>query len=94
MAKYLQPGVYSTPHVDYSLYSPKQSLKDFVNIQNNGYKRTRKLRSKWSVESRSQIKFIHGLDAEKELTEALADQLRNSIDKEIMKGLYAHSLLE
>ncbi len=91
MAKYLQPGVYFS-QVDYSLYSPKQSLKDFVNSQNIGYKRVRNLRAKWSVENRAGLKSIHGLDAEKELTEALADQLRNSIDKEIMKGLYAHSL--
>lgn len=82
MPKYVKPGVYST-QINYY----KQSFTDFVNSYNAGYKRTSKLRAKWTMESRAQLKFIYGLDAEQELTKALADQIRNNIDKEIMRNL-------
>ena len=47
-----------------------------------------KLRARWSVEVAAQLKSIHGLDAEMELTEALAQQIRFGIDNKIINDLY------
>lgn len=47
-----------------------------------------KLRARWSVEVAAQLKAIHGLDAEMELTEALAQQVRFGIDNKIINDLY------
>jgi hypothetical protein len=47
-----------------------------------------KLRARWSVEVAAQLKAIHGLDAEMELTEALAQQIRFGIDNKIINDLY------
>jgi len=50
--------------------------------------RPQKLRARWSAEVAAQLKAIHGLDAEVELTEALAQQIRFSIDNLIINDLY------
>lgn len=47
-----------------------------------------KLRARWSVEVAAQLKAIHGLDAEMELTEALAQQIRFGIDNKIINNLW------
>jgi hypothetical protein len=47
-----------------------------------------KLRARWSVEVAAQLKAVHGLDAEVELTEALAQQVRFGIDNKIINSLY------
>jgi hypothetical protein len=47
-----------------------------------------KLRARWSVEVAAQLKSIHGLDAEMELTEALAQQIRFGIDNKIINNLW------
>ena len=51
-----------------------------------------KLRARWSVEVAAQLKAIHGLDAEMELTEALAQQIRFGIDNKIINDLYRVAL--
>lgn len=50
--------------------------------------RPEKLRARWSVEVAAQLKSIHGLDAEMELTEALAQQVRFGIDNKIINDLW------
>ena len=50
--------------------------------------RAEKLRTRWSVEVAAQLRAVHGLDAEKELTEALAQQIRFGIDNRIINDLY------
>lgn len=50
--------------------------------------RPSKLRARWSVEVSAQLKAVHGLDAEMELTEALAQQVRFGIDNKIINDLY------
>ena len=50
--------------------------------------RPMKLRARWSVEVAAQLKSIHGLDAEMELTEALAQQVRFGIDNKIINDLW------
>lgn len=50
--------------------------------------RAQKLRARWSAEVAAQLKAIHGLDAEVELTEALAQQIRFSIDNLIINDLW------
>lgn len=89
MSSYIKPGVY-TRHIDYSLYS-KVKLKDFVTTYNVGYNRIKyykKLKAKWAVETGKQIQSIHEIDTTAELVEIMAKQMRENIDKEIMKGLY------
>lgn len=50
--------------------------------------RADKLRARWSVEVAAQLKAVHGLDAEVELTEALAQQVRFGIDNKIINNLF------
>lgn len=50
--------------------------------------RAQKLRARWSVEVAAQLKAVHGLDAEVELTEALAQQIRFGIDNKIINDLF------
>jgi hypothetical protein len=92
MPKYLKPGVYSS-NVDYSLYTPKQRLKDFVNTQNAGYSKTKTIKAKWTIETKEQLKALQSLAPELILVNELAKQMRESIDKEIMKGLYNASFV-
>lgn len=50
--------------------------------------RADKLRARWSVEVAAQLKAVHGLDAEVELTEALAQQIRFGIDNKLINNLF------
>ena len=50
--------------------------------------RADKLRARWSVEVSAQLKAVHGLDAEVELTEALAQQIRFGIDNKLINNLW------
>lgn len=50
--------------------------------------RGQKIRARWSVEVAAQLKAVHGLDAEVELTEALAQQIRFGIDNQIINNLF------
>lgn len=50
--------------------------------------RPSKLRARWSTEVAAMMRAVHGLDAELELTEALAQQLRFSIDNDIITNLW------
>jgi hypothetical protein len=51
--------------------------------------RADKLRARWSVEVSAQLKAVHGLDAEVELTEALAQQIRFGIDNKLINNLWS-----
>lgn len=51
--------------------------------------RGQKIRARWSVEVAAQLKAVHGLDAEVELTEALAQQIRFGIDNQIINNLFS-----
>jgi len=51
--------------------------------------RPRKLRSRWSLEAAANLKAVHGLDAETELTAVLAEELKFEIDREIISQLYS-----
>lgn len=47
-----------------------------------------KLRARWSVEAATDLKAVHGLDAEQELMAHLAEELRYEIDRSIIQDLY------
>ncbi len=47
----------------------------------------RKLKANWSVEAANDLKSLHDLDVEAELTAVLADQIRFEIDREIIEDL-------
>lgn len=49
--------------------------------------RPRKLRANWSLESAFNLRSLHGLEAEVELTAALAADIRHETDREIIKDL-------
>ena len=86
MPKYLKPGVYHMG-IDYSYYS-RPKLKEFVNKYNAGYSKTKTIKAKWTIETKEQLKALQSLAPELILVNELAKQMRESIDKEIMKGLY------
>lgn len=48
---------------------------------------TRKLRARWLFDSAFELQQTHGIDAEVELTTALASEVRHEIDMEIMNDL-------
>jgi len=50
--------------------------------------RADKIRARWSVEVAAQLRAVHGLEAEMELVEALAQQIRFGIDNKIINKLY------
>lgn len=50
--------------------------------------RSRKLRARWSLEAAQNLNALHGLDAEKELLGALAEQIKFEIDREVINDLY------
>lgn len=49
--------------------------------------RPRKLRSRWSMEAAANLRTVHGLDAETELSAVLAEELKFEIDREIIEHL-------
>lgn len=49
--------------------------------------RPRKLRSRWSMEAAANLRTVHGLDAETELSAVLAEELKFEIDREIIDQL-------
>lgn len=49
--------------------------------------RTRKLRTRWSLEATQDLKALHGLEAEIELVGATANELKFEIDREIINDL-------
>ena len=50
--------------------------------------RPSKLRARWSTEVAAMMRAVHGLDAELELTEGLAQQIRFGIDNDIINNLW------
>ncbi|KXB08594.1 hypothetical protein AKJ59_00735 [candidate division MSBL1 archaeon SCGC-AAA385M02] len=49
--------------------------------------KTRKLRSRWSVEVAQDIENMHGLNLEEEMSEALAYEITSEIDRELMSEI-------
>lgn len=49
--------------------------------------RTRKLRSRWSMEAAANLRNVHGIEAEAELVAVLAEELKFEIDREIIRDL-------
>jgi hypothetical protein len=52
----------------------------------------RALKANWSVEAANDLKALHNLDVEAELTAVLADEIRFEIDREIIEDLRATSV--
>lgn len=50
--------------------------------------RSRKLRARWSLEASQNLKALHGLEAEAELSGVLAEEIRFEIDREVINDLY------
>jgi hypothetical protein len=50
--------------------------------------RTRKLRSRWSIEVAQDLKAMHGIDIEKEMMDILAYEITAEIDREIVNAIY------
>jgi hypothetical protein len=53
--------------------------------------RTRKLKTKWSVEAAEDLRSFHGLDAETELVSMASQEMALEIDREIVQSLFANS---
>jgi hypothetical protein len=50
--------------------------------------RTRKLRTRWSLEAAQDLRNLHGLEAEVEQVAAISNELKFEIDREIINGMY------
>jgi hypothetical protein len=57
-------------------------LPEEINLSRN-----RKLRTKWTVEASQDISAMHNIDAEQELVELLANEVREEMDKAIIGEL-------
>jgi|WetSurSiteA1Bulk_404760.scaffolds.fasta_scaffold00002_55 hypothetical protein len=53
--------------------------------------RPRKLRAKWSLEAAYNMRSLHGLEAEVELTSVIGSEIRFEIDREIINDLQNHA---
>lgn len=51
--------------------------------------RTRKLRTRWSMEAAQDLRNLHGLEAEVEQVAAVSNELKFEIDREIISGMAA-----
>ena len=51
--------------------------------------KTRKLRSRWSLEIAQDLKAMHGLDLEEEMMDILAYEITQEIDRELMQAIDA-----
>jgi hypothetical protein len=60
---------------------------DLVLVQSPVTARPRKLRTRWSLESAFNLRALHGLEAETELTAAVGSEIRFEIDREIIQTL-------
>lgn len=47
----------------------------------------RKLKANWTIETPAQLKAIHGLDVEEEITKNMAKEFRQAIDKKIIEDI-------
>ena len=48
---------------------------------------TRRLKAYWSYEAQQDLRSIHNLEVEKELTDFLAEEINREIDMEVLKSL-------
>jgi len=48
---------------------------------------TRRLKACWSIEAQQDLRSMHNLEAEKELTDFLAEEINREIDMEVLKSL-------
>lgn len=55
--------------------------------------RTRKLRTKWTVEASQDLRAMHNIDAEQELVALLANEVTAEIDREIINDLIINALI-
>ena len=58
-----------------------------INIPVGGVYPNRKVRAIWSMEAAQDLKTFHNLDAERELTKVLAQEILEEIDREVVRGL-------
>ena len=49
--------------------------------------RNRKLKARWSVEAAEDLRSMHNIEAERELTAMLAKEINEEIDREILSDL-------
>lgn len=85
-------GVTSDPittSYDYNMEgNPNIPEIDLVLTSSPVIARTRKLRSRWSMEAAANLRNVHGIDAEAELVAVLAEELKFEIDREIIGDLH------
>lgn len=67
--------------------SDKIPMLDLVLTSSAITAKTRKLRTNWSLEAAFNLRSLHGLEAEVELTAAVASDIRFEIDREIIRDI-------
>ena len=55
--------------------------------------KTRKLRTKWTIEASQDLRAMHNIDAEQELIAVLANEVTAEIDREIINDLIVNALI-
>ena len=61
------------------------ALSPLVIIPKEKFPKVRKLKATWKLESAAELTSYHGMDAEKELTKMMSEELRYEIDIEALK---------
>jgi major capsid protein Gp23 len=64
------------------------SYPPYIPLQTYAVAKPRKLKAEWTIESAQDLKATNGLDAEAELSNILGAEIRNEIDREIIRTLY------
>lgn len=83
--------IFGSPTVTYDFNSEGSDSVPIVDLELTAtpvISRASKLRARWSTEVAAMMRAVHGLDAELELTEGLAQQLRFGIDNDIINNLW------
>ena len=48
---------------------------------------TRRLKARWTMEAQEDLRSMHNLEAERELTQVLADEINKEIDAEVLASI-------
>lgn len=67
---------------NFEAYLKYASIDDVIS-----YRPTRKLKTHWKLETRQDIKIVHGIDLEKEMVNELTKEIANEIEMEVLRKI-------
>ena len=85
-------GLGLTTSYDYNMEGNRQMPEMELQVESNPVTaKTRKLRTKWTIEASQDLRAMHNIDAEQELIAVLANEVTAEIDREIINDLIVNA---